>query len=113
MHGRRIIKMERSIRVITSFNIPVVANLIYAYCLAFHSGGIDIGVFYWIAFMYALAMVLLAMLSSMCIFQLALIVNPFLYPIFTLFMPDWAISAITAALVILAIGRFLINRSKT
>lgn len=112
LRGTDITEVERNLRLVSSFTLPVVANIAYLSFTMFCEK-IEISyVFYSIALIYALAIMLYIFINTMCIYQMLMAVNPFLYPVFSLFMSNEWISLITAAIIILGIGKFLINKLK-
>lgn len=109
---RDINSIERNLRLVSCFTLPIAANLTYLSFTLFYDK-MDVSyLFYLIALIYAIAIMLYIFINAMCLYQMAMVINPFMYPVFVEFMPNWAISTITGVIVVLGIGRFLINKSK-
>lgn len=89
---------------------PIMANIGYLSFTLF-CDNIEVSyLFYAIALIYALSMALYIYINTMCVYQMMMLINPFLYPLFALFIPNGWISLVTGIILVLGIGKFIVGK---
>lgn len=110
LRGFDITKLENNIRFVSCFFLPVMANIAYLSFTLF-CDNIEVSpMFYAVSLIYALSMALYIYINTMCVYQMMMLINPFLYPLLSLFIPDGWMSVITGIILILGIGKFAIGK---